>query len=421
MTLKSELNNSDVMEQGDEAMENCGLGTGSQKHIKDNNKKVIMRLMLSQGPLTKKEISNLTKLSVVSVSSNMDELLKLGAIVEETHDEETSYGRKPMRYNVNPQFRYLVSVDLGKELVDISLGNICYEMMDSDTYLITELAEGDQIMDDIMVKIQYMLEKHQITQDKIGCLAIANPGVVYDDSGRIVKPAEMAKKWASLPLREMFEERFGCKTVVMNDIDMAALGYQALQKGEEVPENYLYLRVDAGLGMGIVVDHQPLGCSYGSAGEIGYATLLKEDGSFELVDYEEIASLSALVKGIKEKMITHTDSCLYGKTKGQRELVTLELIAEAAGEDLWIQQEIARITTHIGTIAINAMLLLGINTIIIDGGILLLKKWFTEPFYQMICEKNVLKREPCLYVADSYSAIYGGLQLGRTLLMEHDL
>ena len=43
-------------------MENRGLGTGSQKHIKDNNKKVILRLMLNQGPLTKKEISKLTRL-----------------------------------------------------------------------------------------------------------------------------------------------------------------------------------------------------------------------------------------------------------------------------------------------------------------------------------------------------------------------
>ncbi|POP32329.1 ROK family protein [Lactonifactor longoviformis] len=402
-------------------MENRGLGTGSQKHIKDNNKKVILRLMLNQGPLTKKEISKLTKLSVVSVTSNMDELLKLGAIVEETPNEEASYGRKPMVYNVNPRFRCLISVDLGKELVDISLGDMCYHLIASDTYQITETVGAQEMMEDIMVKIETLLNRYQISPEQIGSMALANPGVVYDDSGRILKPAKMAKKWADLPLREMFQERFGCTTAVMNDIDMAALGYQALCDREELPENYLYLRVDAGLGMGVIVDGQLLKCSYGSAGEIGYATLLREDGSWETVDYETIASLSALLGSVKEKLDFHRDSSLYQAAKGEPERVTLELIAETAGKDAWLQAEISRVTTHIATIAVNGMLLLGINSVVIDGGILLLKEWFTEPFYRMLREKNVLKREPHLYVAAPYSAIYGGLQLGRNLVIEHDL
>ena len=140
-----------------------------------------------------------------------------------------------------------------------------------------------------------------------------------------------------------------------------------------------------------------------------------------MVDYETIASLSALLGSVKEKLDAHRDSSLYQATKGDPERVTLELIAETAGKDAWLQAEISSVTTHIATIAVNGMLLLGINSVVIDGGILLLKEWFTEPFYRMLREKNVLKREPHLNVAAPYSAIYGGLQLGRNLVIEHDL
>ena len=402
-------------------VDGVGIGSGSQKHIKDNNQKLIVRLLMQHELLAIKEISRLTGLSIVSVSKNMDELLESRVLIADGIEDDVSYGRKPMIYRFNNTYKYIAGIDLGKKKVDISIGNMQNEIVRITAYEIPEDTGGADIINNIIQHLSDMLESQGISNDMLGCIVIANPGIVYDSSGRIRRPAEIAEKWANIPLVKVFADRFLCNVIVMNDIDVSALGFQAVQSPENRHLNYIHVRVDAGIGIGIIINGNLLEGQSASVGEVGFTTQIHEDGSVELVSYESIASLSALVSRLKKLLIGNEGSIIYRKTQGVPDHLTLEVIADAAQTDAFVQQEITHMAGHIAAVALNGMLLLDINTVVLDGGVLLLGDRFLDPFARTIKEHSIPNNDITVVVAEERSATYGCFQVGRNHVIEHDI
>lgn len=63
-----------------------------------------------------------------------------------------------------------------------------------------------------------------LSDSDVGCIVIGNPGVVYDDMGRITMAAKLAEKWADLPIKTLFAQQFSTDIIVMNDINLSAMG-----------------------------------------------------------------------------------------------------------------------------------------------------------------------------------------------------
>jgi glucokinase len=83
-------------------------------------------------------------------------------------------------------------------------------------------------------------------------------------------------KWKGiLPIGKLFEERLGCKTLVTNDANAAALG-EMLFGGAKGMKDFLFITLGTGLGSGIVVNGQLVYGQDGMAGEIGHVIMEKE-------------------------------------------------------------------------------------------------------------------------------------------------
>ena len=99
-------------------------------------------------------------------------------------------------------------------------------------------------------------------------IGIASPGIV-DGSGMIVTAAHLG--WTRLPLAADLSVQFDLPVRVVNDANAAALA--ELTFGEQPATNLICVRVDEGVGAGLVLDGRLYTGSSFAAGEIGHVVV----------------------------------------------------------------------------------------------------------------------------------------------------
>ncbi|MHB1159090.1 MAG: ROK family protein [Chloroflexota bacterium] len=102
-------------------------------------------------------------------------------------------------------------------------------------------------------------------------MGIAAPGPLDPWTGVIHNPPNMPG-WHSVPLKALFEERFGIPVQVANDANLAAVGEHRYGAGKGF-QNVVYVTVSTGIGGGVIVDDRLLLGAGGFAGEVGHMTI----------------------------------------------------------------------------------------------------------------------------------------------------
>lgn len=105
-----------------------------------------------------------------------------------------------------------------------------------------------------------------------------------------------------IPLKQLFEDRFNCKTVLTNDANAAAIGEMLFGKAKQL-SNFVTITLGTGLGSGIVVDRKIVYGAHGFAGEYGHIVVIPDGrtcGCGRKGCLESYASSTGVVKSIAE-------------------------------------------------------------------------------------------------------------------------
>jgi predicted NBD/HSP70 family sugar kinase len=113
-----------------------------------------------------------------------------------------------------------------------------------------------------------------ITQTVIG-----SPGV-YDSRRNAMKLTGGLRGWDRPAALAGLREAFGPSLVMENDVDAAALAERALGHGREV-DNFAFVHIGTGVGMGLMLGGQLLRGAHGVAGEIAFLPLTGGSGADE--------------------------------------------------------------------------------------------------------------------------------------------
>ncbi len=392
-----------------------------QKIEKEKNKKLICNTLLKNGPMTKKQLAKRVGISVVSISKNADELIEKGVLLVDGFEENLPKGRKPIVLRLNKTYKYIIAVDLGKNPVDVCVGDLAGDILFSDKYAIKEEDGGEDTITGIILLLFRLLAKHNIASSNIGGIVIANPGVTINDTGVINRPAQIAQKWADMPIANIFEANFNTKRVIVkNDINLAALAmlnrYSPIHQ-----ENYILMRLDAGIGMGIVIDGKLYEGEAFNAGELGFMTTLDQNGNVVVESYENIATLPAFITRIKKQVKTVKKGVFYEYVATNEEEITIKTISNFAKKDPFINNQIEQMATMVGIATLNALLLLDINTVILDGDILLLGKVFVDRFKHTLNSDRHNHEKITVRIAESGLPLLGCLKKGSDEILDKDI
>ena len=90
--------------------------------------KFIFNIIQKYGPITKSEISGKTKMKLTTLNRDMEVIINKKIVIE-TATAESTGGRKPVLYDVNPCGFYIIGMDISRTYTEIIITNLKYEVI----------------------------------------------------------------------------------------------------------------------------------------------------------------------------------------------------------------------------------------------------------------------------------------------------
>lgn len=264
-----------------------GLKSGekppAQLAIKEENMKRLFLKLHQEREMTRVQLSRSTGLSTATVSALVDEMVKMGLIIETGRAKKNSIGRKPINLRIRPESRQLPVVSLTRlgawfVLYDLDLNPLeeLFEPHASDQYGGFEDTNSDgnpDTGDDYAVLIRSLLNKSRLFDpDRAAALCVVSPGIFVQEKDAYSLSA-LHVSFSRAVMAELEREIrvpmfFGNSSMAHAYAEKKALD----EMGMEV-DDLMYIYVRDGVGAGIVCGGDLFLGAEGTAGEIGHVTI----------------------------------------------------------------------------------------------------------------------------------------------------
>lgn len=272
----------------------------NQKTIRTENRKKILQLLIRKRGLTIPEISREIRVSIPTVTKNINQLIDEG-IAEEAGVSESTGGRKPMIIRFLPDAYYSFGVDFTLEYVRIILTNLDSVIKADRILKDTDYKDIDGLMIAIRDEIKSILLEKEIPMERTLGIGISLPGITHEET-------KFLRIAPNLGIRNVdftqYESLFEVSLFVENDANASAMAELTLGIAKTM-RNLVYIAVfSRGIGCGIVVRGQLYRGINRQAGEISHMIVASHGRQCQCGRcdcWELYASTSALVQMYREK------------------------------------------------------------------------------------------------------------------------
>jgi predicted NBD/HSP70 family sugar kinase len=239
----------------------------------DQRRNRICALLRQRGPMTRAELSRATGIAKSSMSLLIDQLALLDLVnVREATPANRSRsvrGRPGELVELNSSSGAAIGIEFGFRHIRGVIGDVSHEIlaereiaMDSDYESRKGLAAAREIVTDL-------LHATRITPSRILGIGVSLQTPI--DQRRLAKfPNRLRNRWEGIDISKELSEATGFEVLVENDANLAA--YAELLWGAQVG-NFVYIKLQSGVGGAVVVNHQVVTGRHGAAGEIGHLVL----------------------------------------------------------------------------------------------------------------------------------------------------
>lgn len=303
---------------------------GSQTLLQQRNIAMVLKNINQKGPISKRKIVNNIGISFAKVNSIILSLIERGIILE-IGKEESNGGRPSALFKINPNYRLIIGCKLSHTQLRTVASNINGEIFKDDSQTFDFSLGKKYIVNSIINSIHNIIDQLGDSRDKILGIGVSVSGLVNPKTGSICHFPYLADcgDWS---IEEIIEREFGLFCYVENIANAAALAELNFGIGRGI-DNFLYLNVGTGLGLGIIINGKLYEGVTGSAGEFGHI-MIDENGPLcecgNIGCLESFASIKAVVHKAKEMLKRGVISRLNNATEGNNEFVNFKMIYDAA-------------------------------------------------------------------------------------------
>lgn len=237
----------------------------SLKKTKIFNLTTVLKVIRAYGPVSRAEISKRTKLSPTACTDITKALIQSGSVVE-VGEGVSSGGRKPILLKINDGFGVVVGVERSGDFIQVRLYDLALNVIDSVN---TKGLEDDYktSFEKIEVLTKQLLEKYQGLN--ILAMAISVDGIVDRNTHQIIEASHA--KGETFSYKNFYKGVFNFPVYVENDSNVLAF---AMQKNNYKDcDSLVHMRIDTGIGAGVIYDGKIMRGRNGYVGEIGHITL----------------------------------------------------------------------------------------------------------------------------------------------------
>ncbi len=252
------------------------MGDRSRGHgtLRKANQKRVLDLLRTQGPLTQAELARRATLSRSTVSSIVAELQSVG-MVRNDPDVTASPNRKPGRpgslLSLDPSVGAVIGIDIDHERLSVLVADAAHTVLAEDHRTLQRDHEARDVMRLTSRLVDLTVQRAGVEREQVAGAGVGLAGPVDLVTGR-VHPSSIAPSWQFVDARKELEGLLGLPVYIDNDANLGALAEMTWGVGRGVSEA-AYVKVDTGVGVGIVVAGQVYRGATGTAGEIGHTTV----------------------------------------------------------------------------------------------------------------------------------------------------
>ena len=292
-------------------------------------KKRIITYYIYNGNSTLTDLAKVLDLSIPTVTKLVEDMCQIGFL--NTYGKlETSGGRHPHLYGLNPDACYFIGVDIRRYSVNIGLINFNGELVESQMnvpYVFENTMAGLDALCEIITKF---IESLIIDVKKILNINVNVSGRVNPDSG-------YSYSWfnfGEVPLSQLMSEKTGYEVSIDNDTRAMTYG-EYLRSNISEKKDVLFVNVSWGVGLGIIIGGKVYAGKSGFAGEFGHTPaydngLICHCGKKGCLETE--ASGNAIYRKLVER-VQQGEMSLLADAVMKGELITLEMIADAVNKE----------------------------------------------------------------------------------------
>ena len=291
------------------------------------------------------EISKEINISVPKTTSLITELIEEGLISDYGKFDSTG-GRKANLYGLIGDAGFILGVDVKKYYINIGLLNFKKQLINQKSRITFKLDNTAESLNQLIQIIQNFIKEVGIKKDKILSLGINLSGRINHTKGYSYTFFHFQEE----PLSEIIQEKIGIKTYLDND--SRAMAFGEFCNGEVSTEkNVLFVNLDYGIGLGILIDGKVYYGKSGFSGEFGHIPFFNNEiichcGKKGCLETE--ASGNALLRKFKEKIKLGSTSSVLKKNKKVEDITLTDLILAAQNEDVLIIELLAELGENLG-------------------------------------------------------------------------
>lgn len=382
-------------------------------------KKIITYLMHNHSS-TIPDLAKDIDLSIPTVTKFLMELVDAGYIVN-YGKQETSEGRPPNLYGLNPDSAYMVGVDIKSSCLNIGLMNFTGDMIDLQMGIECRLENTLEGLDELTCHICEFLDKHVNVKDKILQVGVNISGRVNPEAGYSFSMFNFEER----PLAEVLYEKIGIPVSIDNDT--RAMAYGELLKGAVKGEkDIVFINISWGLGSAFIIDGKIYTGRSGFSGEFGHFSVFDNEiicrcGKKGCLETE--VSGSALHRILCEKVKSGQSSILSKRILTEETSVTLEEIVDATNkEDILCIELVEEIGRKLGRYLAGLINLFNPELVVIGGTLALTEDYILQPIKTAIRKYslNLVSKDSAVVLSklQAKAGVIGACLLSRSKLFE---
>jgi glucokinase-like ROK family protein len=291
------------------------------------------------------DLSKELNISTPKIINLINELINDGLICDHGKVDSTG-GRRASMYALASEAGFFMGVDVKKYTINIGLLDFKKNLVSIKEDIPYSLENSHEAFESLIIVIEDFIAQLSIPREKIWGMGINLSGRINTENGYSYSFFHFHEE----PLATTLKKRFGINVFLEND--SRAMGYGEFCLGEVSNEkNVLFVNLDYGIGLGILIEGKVYYGKSGFSGEFGHIPFFNNEilchcGKKGCLETE--ASGSALIRIFKEKILEGSSSQLVNTDGNLEQLKLNDIIGAAQNDDMLSIELIAQLGDKIG-------------------------------------------------------------------------
>lgn len=232
------------------------------------NRRIALNVIHEHQPISRAELARRMKVTRGVAGVLVQELLDQNLIYEGATGE-AAFGRKPTLLHIKSQDRLVVAVDVRFSNTFLMVTDFAGRQLALETC--ETIFSIPEFIRNLTQRIRRLIKTAGIASLVEG-IGVAVPGMVDQRSGRVLNAPALG--WRNVELRNPLAAAIGLPVEIENSGRACTLALLWLERGESTrPQNFVYVGVSDGVGVGVVINGELLRGTDHIAGEFAHVPL----------------------------------------------------------------------------------------------------------------------------------------------------